>query len=253
VLRDAGHLAMGGQIVDATVIQARRPRLSKDEKATVKGGAMPAGWSKAKRAQMESRRRAESRDRPDCKKVEDARRRAASQHRDHADLEMEHGHDRRQRQDQGGRIDRGEDGHVERHAEAFDLAHLAEQHVQAEPDSKVEYDADNRGRNHGERRPLTRPGLGQSKQHLYHGVGHGAGVLLEGGLMDPCLLPETLMGLLKTTQPPMVVDVRKRLAFEADPAMLPGAVWRDPHADEQWAAELPRDVRSPSTACMAMR
>jgi hypothetical protein len=41
----------GGQIVDATVIQARRPRLSKDEKATVKAGAVPEGWSKAKRAQ----------------------------------------------------------------------------------------------------------------------------------------------------------------------------------------------------------
>lgn len=53
-LRDAGYLAMGGQIVDATVIQARRPRLSKDEKATVKGGAVPPGWSKAKRAQMDT-------------------------------------------------------------------------------------------------------------------------------------------------------------------------------------------------------
>jgi hypothetical protein len=52
VLRDAGHLAMGGQIVDATVIQARRPRLSQDEKATVKGGGIPKTWPKAKRAQM---------------------------------------------------------------------------------------------------------------------------------------------------------------------------------------------------------
>jgi rhodanese-related sulfurtransferase len=57
--------------------------------------------------------------------------------------------------------------------------------------------------------------------------------------MDPSLLPETLMGLLKTPSPPMVVDVRKRPAFEADPAMLPDAVWRDPHAVEQWAPELP--------------
>ena len=57
--------------------------------------------------------------------------------------------------------------------------------------------------------------------------------------MDPGLLPETLMSLLKTSQPPAVVDVRKRPAFEADPAMLPGAVWRDPHAVEQWVAELP--------------
>jgi rhodanese-related sulfurtransferase len=54
-----------------------------------------------------------------------------------------------------------------------------------------------------------------------------------------CLLPETLMDLLKTSQPPMVVDVRKQPAFEADPAMVPGAVWRNPHAVEQWAAELP--------------
>jgi IS5 family transposase len=54
VLRAAGYLAMGGQIVDATVVQARRPRLNKDEKATVKGGAVPEGWSKAKRAQMDT-------------------------------------------------------------------------------------------------------------------------------------------------------------------------------------------------------
>ena len=54
VLRDAGYLAMGGQIVDATVIQARRPRLSQDEKAIVKGGGIPATWSKAKRAQMDT-------------------------------------------------------------------------------------------------------------------------------------------------------------------------------------------------------
>ena len=56
--------------------------------------------------------------------------------------------------------------------------------------------------------------------------------------MDPCVFPEALMGLLKTPQPPAVVDVRKRPAFDADSAMLPGAVWRDPQALEQWAAEL---------------
>ena len=47
------------------------------------------------------------------------------------------------------------------------------------------------------------------------------------------------MRLLKTSRPPAVVDVRKRPAFEGAPSMLPGAVWRDPHAVEQWAAELP--------------
>jgi IS5 family transposase len=54
VLRGAGYLAMGGQIVDAIIVQARRPRLSKDEKPTVKGGAVPEGWSKAKRAPMDT-------------------------------------------------------------------------------------------------------------------------------------------------------------------------------------------------------
>jgi transposase, IS5 family len=71
VLRQAGYLAMAGQIVDATVIAARRPRLTQDEKATVRGGSVPETWSKAKRAQMDTdgrwtlkrgrRRRAEDR------------------------------------------------------------------------------------------------------------------------------------------------------------------------------------------------
>jgi IS5 family transposase len=46
VLRDAGDLAMGGQIVDATVIQARRARLTRGEKRRSRAGA-PSGWSKA--------------------------------------------------------------------------------------------------------------------------------------------------------------------------------------------------------------
>jgi IS5 family transposase len=53
-LRAAGYLAMAGQIVDATVVEARRPRLTPDEKATVKAGAVPAAWSEAKRAQMDT-------------------------------------------------------------------------------------------------------------------------------------------------------------------------------------------------------
>jgi IS5 family transposase len=47
-------LAMGGQIVDATVVQARRLRLTADEKVKVKGGGVPAGCSTAKQAQMDT-------------------------------------------------------------------------------------------------------------------------------------------------------------------------------------------------------
>jgi transposase, IS5 family len=53
LLHDRGYLAMGGQIVDATVIEARRPRLTKREKATIREGGTPAGWSKARTRQID--------------------------------------------------------------------------------------------------------------------------------------------------------------------------------------------------------
>ncbi len=52
-LKGRGYLAMGGQIVDATVVEARRPRLNEEEKRTVKGGGTPADWSPARRAQID--------------------------------------------------------------------------------------------------------------------------------------------------------------------------------------------------------
>jgi hypothetical protein len=52
-LREKGHLAMGGQIVDATIIEARRPRLTEAEKATIKGGGVPAEWKPARRGQID--------------------------------------------------------------------------------------------------------------------------------------------------------------------------------------------------------
>jgi len=53
MLRERGYLAMGGQIVDATVIEARRPRLNAQEKATIRGGGTPSGWSKARTRQID--------------------------------------------------------------------------------------------------------------------------------------------------------------------------------------------------------
>jgi IS5 family transposase len=53
VLIHKGYLAMGGQIVDATVVEARRPRLTKDEKVTVRGGGTPSGWSTARTRQID--------------------------------------------------------------------------------------------------------------------------------------------------------------------------------------------------------
>lgn len=46
-LHDASYLAMGGQIIDATVVAAPRQKLSDDEKATIRGGGTPAGLVRA--------------------------------------------------------------------------------------------------------------------------------------------------------------------------------------------------------------
>jgi IS5 family transposase len=53
ILRERGYLAMGGQIVDATIVEARRPRLSTDEKAAVRAGRVPEGWSVARTRQVD--------------------------------------------------------------------------------------------------------------------------------------------------------------------------------------------------------
>jgi IS5 family transposase len=53
MLAERGFLAMGGQIVDATVVEARRPRLTKDEKASLRDGGTPQSWSKARQRQID--------------------------------------------------------------------------------------------------------------------------------------------------------------------------------------------------------
>ena len=53
-LRERGYLAMGGQIVDTTVVEARRLRLTRGEKETIKGGGIPEGWTPARRAQIDT-------------------------------------------------------------------------------------------------------------------------------------------------------------------------------------------------------
>jgi hypothetical protein len=39
---------LGGQIVDAMVIEGRRPRLNAEEKAIVRAGGTPSGWFKVR-------------------------------------------------------------------------------------------------------------------------------------------------------------------------------------------------------------
>lgn len=55
------------------------------------------------------------------------------------------------------------------------------------------------------------------------------------------LAPETLRAALTGGTPPLLLDVRRRKAFEAGSDMIAGAEWRQPETVEEWAESLPRD------------
>jgi transposase, IS5 family len=55
-LRAAGFLAMGGQIIDATIVAAPKLRNTGEEKRTIKDGGIPEEW-KAKPARLAQRDR----------------------------------------------------------------------------------------------------------------------------------------------------------------------------------------------------
>ena len=52
-----GYIARGGQMIDASIVQAPKQSLSKEEKALVGEGAMPADWTPAKRRQKDTEAR----------------------------------------------------------------------------------------------------------------------------------------------------------------------------------------------------
>jgi rhodanese-related sulfurtransferase len=56
----------------------------------------------------------------------------------------------------------------------------------------------------------------------------------------PSYSPSTLAGTLGTGSYPLVIDVRRRAALEADPTMIAGATWRDPFLVGDWEKFLPR-------------
>ncbi|MBL8703700.1 MAG: hypothetical protein JNM30_02595, partial [Rhodospirillales bacterium] len=55
------------------------------------------------------------------------------------------------------------------------------------------------------------------------------------------LAPETLRDAVLAKKTPMILDVRRRKAFDAGQDMLPGAEWREPESVATWAAAMPRD------------
>ena len=52
-LSERCYLAKGGQIVDATIVEARRPRLTRAEKDVAKGGGVPEEWKPARIRQVD--------------------------------------------------------------------------------------------------------------------------------------------------------------------------------------------------------
>lgn len=56
----------------------------------------------------------------------------------------------------------------------------------------------------------------------------------------PCIAPSDLFATLGTGASPLVIDVRRRAALEADTAMIAGATWRDPFDVNEWEKYLPR-------------
>jgi rhodanese-related sulfurtransferase len=58
--------------------------------------------------------------------------------------------------------------------------------------------------------------------------------------MDASITPAALQQALRSSQPPLVIDVRKPPAFLAATDMIRGALRRDPAAAESWKRTLPR-------------
>lgn len=56
--------------------------------------------------------------------------------------------------------------------------------------------------------------------------------------MTDSLTADELARLLAGTDPPVVLDVRRRADRGATPEMVPSAVWHDPEAVREWAPAL---------------
>lgn len=62
---------------------------------------------------------------------------------------------------------------------------------------------------------------------------------MDGSL--PNISPKDLNSLIGTAACPIIIDVRKRPAFDAAKTMIAAATWRDHQHAAVWAADLPQD------------
>jgi rhodanese-related sulfurtransferase len=53
--------------------------------------------------------------------------------------------------------------------------------------------------------------------------------------------PKELMLAIGKGEDVVLIDVRRKDDYNADPQMIPNAAWRDPNLVTQWSDELPKD------------
>jgi rhodanese-related sulfurtransferase len=64
----------------------------------------------------------------------------------------------------------------------------------------------------------------------------------EGEHMEPSIRPEELKKLLEKGSA-LLLDVRRKADYEADPETIPGASWRNPELVDVWSQEIPKGQR----------
>lgn len=64
----------------------------------------------------------------------------------------------------------------------------------------------------------------------------------EGEHMEPSIRPEELKKILEKGSV-LLLDVRRKADYDADPGTITGAAWRNPEQVETWSQEIPKDQR----------
>jgi rhodanese-related sulfurtransferase len=52
--------------------------------------------------------------------------------------------------------------------------------------------------------------------------------------------PKELVSIMNRGDDVLLIDVRRRDDYDADPKMIPGAVWKNPNLVNEWSDELPK-------------
>jgi rhodanese-related sulfurtransferase len=60
---------------------------------------------------------------------------------------------------------------------------------------------------------------------------------------DRTIDPKALMSTLDEGEAVVLIDVRRKADYDADPQVIPNAAWKDPALVSQWSEELPKDKK----------